>query len=70
MKWINANDKRPDVGQNVIAIGTWYGEIQGMGESEYMGIGEWDGNNVNIASDSYSTQIFDITHWMPLPEWP
>ena len=69
-KWIRIEDEQPNVGQNVIAVGTWVGEISGRGESEYMGIGEWTGNYVKIDSDTYSTNIMDITHWMPIPEHP
>jgi len=68
--WIDINDQEPEVGQNVIAVGTWWGEITGFGDEGYMGIGEWSGIAVNIDSDTYSTNIEDVTHWMPLPEWP
>jgi len=70
MKWINAKDKTPNEGQNVIAVGTWVGEINGRGESDYMGIGTWNNGVVYIDSDTYSTEIWDVTHWMSLPEWP
>lgn len=69
-EWIDINERKPNNGQNVIAVGTWYGEISGRGESDYMGIGKWNGDYVSIDSDAYSTDIVDITHWMPLPEWP
>ncbi len=70
MEWIDINEKKPDVKQNVIAVGTWWGEINGVGEEGYMGIGAWSGHSVSIDSDTYSTEIIDVTHWMPLPEWP
>lgn len=70
MNWIDINDKEPDYGQNVIACGTWHGEISGFGESEYMGIGTWNGTYVAIDCDTYSTDIFNITHWMPIPAHP
>jgi hypothetical protein len=71
MNWINIKDKQPNVGQNIIAVGTWFGEMSGRGESEYMGIGEWkDEEYVSIDSDIYGTAIFDVTHWMPLPKYP
>jgi hypothetical protein len=71
MKWIDIKDGEPDVGQYVIAIGTWYGEISGAGSNDYMGIGTWKSDGyVSIDSDAYSTDIVDVTHWMPLPEWP
>ena len=70
-EWISVEDRLPELGQNVIAVGTWYGEICGMGESEYMGIGEWSGAGyVSIDSDTYSTDIVEVTHWMPIPEHP
>lgn len=51
-EWIKIEDRSPETGQNVIAVGTWYGEISGMGESEYMGIGRWTGTYVEIDSDA------------------
>jgi len=71
MNWIAIKDKHPNVDQNVIALGTWYGEINGRGESEYMGIGSWNaGEYVDIDTDVYTTWIIEVTHWMPLPEYP
>jgi hypothetical protein len=70
MEWVDAKEKTPNEGQNVIAIGTWFWEINGIGKSDYMGIGTWNNGEVHIDSDTYSTEIWDITHWMPLPEWP
>ena len=70
MEWIKAEDMFPSDGQNVIAVGTWSGEINGRGESGYMGIGTWEGSYVSIDSDTYATWIVDVTHWMPLPEYP
>lgn len=68
--WIDINDRQPDAGQNVIAVGMWWGENRGYGEADHMGIGKWLGNRVKIDSDVYSTAIHHVTHWMPLPEWP
>jgi hypothetical protein len=68
--WINIKEESPGNGQGVIAIGTWVGEINGRGERDYMGIGTWESGVVYIDSDTYSTEIWDVTHWMPLPEWP
>ena len=70
MNWINIKNEEPQVGQNVIAVGTWFGEISGRGESEYMGIGEWTGGYVSIDSDTFTTDIVDVTHWQPRPEFP
>ena len=70
MKWINVDERTPNHTQNVIAIGTWNGEISGVGEEEYIGIGSWINGTVFIDSDTYSTSIIDVTHWMPLPEAP
>lgn len=70
-EWIKTEDREPEIGQNVIACGAWCGEISGIGESDYMGLGEWKGNNVvSIDSDTYSTDIIDVHHWMPIPEHP
>lgn len=68
--WINIKDEQPRSGQNIIAIGTWHGEITGYGEDDYMGIGEWNGHSVSIDSDTYSTDIYNVTYWQPLPEYP
>jgi hypothetical protein len=70
MEWINIKDEVPRLGQNVIAVGTWDGEISGRGDNDYMGIGEWTGSYVRIDSDTYSTDILDVTHWMPIPKHP
>jgi hypothetical protein len=70
-EWISVKENLPNVGQNVIAFGTWYGEIHGQGESGYTGIGTWMASGyVKIDSDTYCTDIVDVTHWMPLPEAP
>lgn len=69
-EWIKLKDRAPAAGQNVIAVGTWWGEINGEGEDDYMGIGTWRGDCVRIDSDTYTTEIVDVTHWMKLPEWP
>ena len=68
--WIDIKDEEPMLGQNVIAVGTWWGEINGDGDEGYMGIGAWGDGAVHIDSDTYSTNIHSVTHWMPLPEWP
>ena len=70
MKWIKIEDEAPVIGRNVIAVGTWCGEINGAGEDEYMGLGVWEGVSVMIASDAYSTEIINITHWMYIPSHP
>ncbi len=70
MEWIDIKNKEPECNQNVIAVGTWEGEINGSGESEYMGIGAWNGKCVAVDSDTYTLHIVDITHWMPLPSYP
>lgn len=70
MEWVKIEDGQPRVGQNVIAVGTWHGEISGTGEGDYMGIGEWKGAYVSVDSDTYCTDIVDVTHWMPIPNHP
>jgi len=70
MEWVSIKDQQPKEGQNVIAVGTWFGEITGVGETEYVGIGAWNYNRVSIASDTYSADIVEVTHWMPLPSYP
>lgn len=69
-QWISVEDETPNYKQNVIAIGTWWGEISGLCESEYIGTGEWRDGSVDIDSDTYSTEIHLVTHWMPLPNPP
>ena len=68
--WIKIEDAQPNDGQNVIACGTWYGEINGEGDEDYMGIGEWCDDHVEVDSDAYFVLITKVTHWMPLPEHP
>ncbi len=70
--WIDINKKKPRDGQNVIAVGTWHGEVTGRGESDSMGLGTWSDeyNCVDIASDKYCTEIREVSYWMPLPSWP
>ena len=70
MKWHDINKSQPKVGQNVIAVGTWEGEVYGRGDDGYMGIGTWTGNHVDIDADTYYVWITDVTHWQPLPGWP
>jgi len=70
MEWIDIKEKEPNYNQNIIAVGTWWGEINGDGEECYMGIGEWRDGYVRIDSDTYSTQIVDVTHWVPIPKHP
>ena len=71
IKWIDIFERSPEYGQNVIASGTWWGEISGTGDSGYMGIGTYrGGRSVSIDSDTYSTHINQITHWIPLPPHP
>jgi len=69
-KWIKYADQKPRTGQNVIAVGTWVGEIGGTGESEYMCLGEYQGGYVAIDSDTDTTIVKEITHWMPIPAHP
>lgn len=69
-EWTDIDISEPKIGQNVIAVGTWVGEINNEGEDGYMGIGAWTGNYVEIDSDTYYTWIINVTHWAPLPEYP
>ena len=69
--WIKIEEREPAPAQNVIAVGTWCGEINGECETEYMGIGSYSGcGSVSIDSDTYSTSIIKVTHWMPIPSHP
>ena len=70
MKWIKIEDGEPIIGRNVIAVGTWWGEINGAGEDEYMGIGSWNGEYVAIDADTYETNIVGVTYWMYIPSHP
>jgi hypothetical protein len=70
VEWIKINDREPRDKQNVIAVGTWCGEINGIGEDDFMCIGEWHNGVVEVDSDTYATTIIDVTHWMPLPDFP
>ena len=69
--WISVEDRTPSHGQNVIGYGTWMGEVYGRGEDGFICIGEWKGGRtISIDSDTYSTEICDVTHWMPSPNAP
>jgi hypothetical protein len=70
--WISIKERQPRDCQGVMAIGSWWGEIRGYGEEDYMGIGIWneDRRAVEIDSDVYATEIHNVSHWAPLPEWP
>lgn len=70
-EWIKIEDKKPKNGQNVIAVGTWCGEVSGEREKDFMCIDSWyDDGVVTIDTDTYSTDIVNVTHWMPTPEHP
>ncbi len=70
MKWVNINTKKPEKGQEIIAVGDWEGEINGFSKGPHTAIGEWDGTRVDIQSDAYYAHIINITHWMPVPKLP
>jgi hypothetical protein len=70
MEWIKIEDAKPEEGKNVIAVGTWCGEISGRGDSDYMGIGTWSKNHVDVDADAYYLWIVDVTHWMYIPAHP
>lgn len=64
------SEDKPVIGQLVIAIGYWHGEISGVGGLTF-GLGTYMGKgSVDIDSDTYSTSLEDIIYWQPAPEWP
>ncbi len=64
------SEERPVVGQSIIAVGFWYGEISGLGGLT-MALGTYAGDAaIDIDSDTYSTSVEDIIYWEPAPEWP
>jgi hypothetical protein len=69
-EWISVDQQLPGEGQNVIAVGTWYGEIIGRGEREYIGMGAWKNGVCCIDNDLYCIEIIDVTHWMPILKHP
>jgi hypothetical protein len=70
-EWVSVEDRMPEVGDNVIGCGTWVGEINGKGNGVFVGAGIWMFSGyISMESDAYSTDIIDVTHWMPLPPPP
>ncbi len=70
VEWISAEDRLPQKYQQVIACGTWVGEICGAKEKDFIGMGEWDGSVVNMQCDTYGCVIANIIAWMPRPDLP
>lgn len=64
MEWINVNNKTPDLNVNVLFVNI----------NEYTGITEVRSGSMNkygwSSCDAYEDEIFNVTHWMPLPEFP
>lgn len=66
MKWIKVGDQLPQLGQKVLAIDMLDARpevdfLRYFGKDQYGELDEWS---------SYSSNTFDPTHWMPLPEIP
>ena len=66
MKWIDIKDKLPKVGEKVLAVDMndprpTVEILIFFGTDSYDQLLEWS---------SYSCNLFDPTHWMPLPEVP
>ena len=77
--WVSIKESKPVYGSNIIAVGTYFGELGGEGENDYMGIGLFSdgdgspffgGDYVMIDTEGYFLAIKNITHWMPLPPHP
>lgn len=70
MKWISVEDRLPEIGDKIIAYGDFWGEIHDF-QGKHVGSGEWvKGCYVDIKADAYYCHIYNVTHWMPLPEPP
>jgi len=69
-EWISVEDRLPELGQGILAVGEYEGEIYGRIEGQYVGAGAWYGDRVSMSADCYSAEIVDVTHWMPIPAPP
>ena len=80
--WIRCIDQEPQKGQLVLAYGViWHDPEIAVVKYNHKGWIDEDGNECNQGNSSghlyftaFSTandsDVFDITHWMPLPEPP
>ena len=56
-EWISVKDKLPPTAGHYLVIADWMGVIE---KGEFNGKDKWHIHN----------HLFDVTHWMPLPEPP
>lgn len=57
MEWISVKDHLPNNGGHYLVVADWMGVIE---KAEFDGKSNWYIHN----------HMFDVTHWMPLPELP
>ena len=64
--WINVKDRPPDVDQEVFVIGLFgfdHNKSFGSGKITYK-------DDFNVYWTGGSRSLYNVTHWMPLPEPP
>ncbi len=74
--WKNIDEYQPRLHQNIQAVGTWFNDSAGEGESECQMIGLYQGyeddslgHMLTLDSPAKETHLINITHWKPL-QWP
>lgn len=70
-RWINVNDKLPETNAIGIAHIFAYDKVEGVVKADFLGesANYYYGSNIFIISNT-STQLYNVTHWQPLPEPP
>ncbi len=74
--WRRIDEYQPPINQNIQAIGTWFDDDAGAGESECQMIGEYNGyeddtlgHMLTLDTPTKDTHLINITHWKRL-QWP
>lgn len=57
MEWISVKDRFPSIAGKYLVVADWMGVVE---KGEFDGKSEWHIEN----------HLFDVTHWMPLPQPP
>lgn len=74
MKWIDVEDRLPEVGTQIIVANSNHMEICYVIEAEYDKEGEYNWLNVCNHEHHINTSVYwdsnFIRHWAPLPEYP
>ncbi len=75
-EWKDIGEYQPKYKSNIQAIGTWYNDQTGAGETECQLVGEyqgyvdkWCGHMLTVPTPELETHLINITHWKELT-WP